>query len=1089
MAQNEIDVRDVEMLSVSLAKASYLLKHDYLNDLAKLPVVPIENDIKDTKIEERTRFIEVTKLVYNSDESFLEKLTTIVNSIYYCGATIVCMLTSDSKNNHFYLGVVDKDIDSDKITAFAKTLEGGLYGNFPGSESVLLKNSQVVSKDKNNKGLVDVIANTKVISAISNIPSVREEKVEIKKYVQGIEKLTDALIGKKYCILTIADSIDKSLIGNVEVSLEQLYTQLSTFSESSYAINKNKSITDSKTITDTYSHMVGTNSSFSQAQTNTTGWSKSTTKTKAKTTSPGMVGGMLVAGALAATFLTGGLAAPAAAAVVGGAAAAGGALGAGLFGTNTDSTGTTNTEQGSNSITDTVVQGKQESESYAKSLANGISSLVGEGKTLTFNLKNRQIKTVLDDIDIQLKRFKECENYGTFSACTYILADSIDTNMQVASTFKALLSGEKTNIQTSKVNTWSKYSDDSTSSKSVEKIKQYLLKFSHPKFDVEMFNDQVTAASMISGRELSIQMGFPKKSIKGVSVVTKVPFGRNVNKIDSENGANLRIGKIYNMGLVEESSLIEIEKNSLASHVFVTGSTGSGKSNTIYKILEKSVDSSQDVKFLVIEPAKGEYKHAFYKHPKIKVNVYGTNPQKADLLRINPFVFPKGIHVQEHIDRLTEIFNVCWPMYAAMPAVLKNAIIQAYEECGWDVINSNFIGKFLTYPNFNDVLQAIRKILESSAFSNDNKGDYTGALCTRVESLTNGIIGMIFSGPGISDERLFKENCIVDLSRVGSIETKSLIMGLLVMKLQEFRLAQPIVPNQNLNHIVVLEEAHNLLKRTSTEQSSESANLIGKSVEMLTSAIAEMRTYGEGFIIADQSPGLMDKAVIRNTNTKIVLRLPDQEDRELVGKAMALSDEQITELSKLEKGIAAIYQNGWEEAVLCKFEKYHKDYNHPERDEELFQYKGTVGIKTSSQIKKDILRFMLSRLMGNSVSYKPENLLLLKRIVLNSQLLFKEKQVCFKILNNDSIKVEDISNYVGQLYDVDNALIRAKDLNDVEMWNNTVIDSIDPELNFMSSEYREVLLQCIIYGESIKSEEFSRFAENWEKYMRMRRVY
>ena len=139
-------------------------------------------------------------------------------------------------------------------------------------------------------------------------------------------------------------------------------------------------------------------------------------------------------------------------------------------------------------------------------------------------------------------------------------------------------------------------------------------------------------------------------------------------------------------------------------------------------------------------------------------------------------------------------------------------------------------------------------------------------------------------------------------------------------------MAQSIVPNQKLNHIVVLEEAHNLLKRTSTEQSSESANLVGKSVEMLTSAIAEMRTYGESFIIVDQSPGLMDKAVVRNTNTKIVLRLPDQEDRELVGKSMGLNDEQITELSKLEKGVAAVYQNGWEEAVLCKFDRFHKDY-------------------------------------------------------------------------------------------------------------------------------------------------------------------
>ena len=91
---------------------------------------------------------------------------------------------------------------------------------------------------------------------------------------------------------------------------------------------------------------------------------------------------------------------------------------------------------------------------------------------------------------------------------------------------------------------------------------------------------------------------------------------------------------------------------------------------------------------------------------------------------------------------------------------------------------------------------------------------------------------------------------------------------------------------------------------------------------MITNSIAEMRTYGEGFIIADQSPELLDEAVIRNTNTKIVLRLPNKTDRELVGSSMALTDEQITELAKLPFGVAAVYQNDWIEAVLCLFDEY-----------------------------------------------------------------------------------------------------------------------------------------------------------------------
>jgi hypothetical protein len=257
-------------------------------------------------------------------------------------------------------------------------------------------------------------------------------------------------------------------------------------------------------------------------------------------------------------------------------------------------------------------------------------------------------------------------------------------------------------------------------------------------------------------------------------------------------------------------------------------------------------------------------------------------------------------------------------MYAAMPAVLKESVEKAYEDCGWNLKISNNPGRF---PTFTDLLAMLPKVVESSAYSSDTSNDYKGALLTRVRSLTSGIHGQIFSG-NTPSEKLFDENVIVDLSRVGAQETKALIMGILVLKLQEHRMSQAKDSDNELKHITILEEAHNLLRRTSSEQSQESSNLQGKSVEMLANAIAEMRTYGEGFIIADQSPGLMDMSVIRNTNTKIIMRLPDESDRKLVGKAAGLTDSQIEELARLEQGVAAVSQSDWLEPVLCKVGKF-----------------------------------------------------------------------------------------------------------------------------------------------------------------------
>lgn len=412
-----------------------------------------------------------------------------------------------------------------------------------------------------------------------------------------------------------------------------------------------------------------------------------------------------------------------------------------------------------------------------------------------------------------------------------------------------------------------------------------------------------------------MHLGLPTRSVHGLPVIEHAEFGRNVPDAAIEEADKIGLGKIYHMGQPESADLI-LSRQAMTAHTFITGSTGTGKSNAVYHLLDELTKDGKTT-FLVVEPAKGEYKTVFGNG---KAAVYGTNPRETPLLRLNPFAFPAEIHVLEHIDRLVEIFSACWPMYAAMPAVLKDAIERSYQNAGWDLRESK--SDRGVFPTFFDLLHVLPTVIEESHYSNDTQSDYVGALCTRVKSLTNGIYGSVFCAEdALSDAELFDENVIVDLSRASAMETKSLLMGILVMKLQEYRMCSGVM-NGKLRHVTVLEEAHNLLRKTSAEQSQESANVQGKSVEMLANAIAEMRTYGEGFIIADQAPGLLDVSVIRNTNTKIILRLPDEEDRKLVGKSAGLKEAQIDELSKLPLGVAAVYQNEWPEAVLCKVKPY-----------------------------------------------------------------------------------------------------------------------------------------------------------------------
>ena len=352
----------------------------------------------------------------------------------------------------------------------------------------------------------------------------------------------------------------------------------------------------------------------------------------------------------------------------------------------------------------------------------------------------------------------------------------------VANFLRSISQGDESYIEPSFIQTW--VHEESNEQTVFGEILKYVAHFSHPVFGNLNDGTPVTPTVNVSTTELSNIFAFPRHSLPNLPVYECVRFGREPQSLETTK-LNFDIGCIYHMHTTEENRRLSINMKKLTSHTFIAGSTGAGKSNTIYKILDEALKNK--VNFLVIEPAKGEYKHVFGNLKN--VNVYGTNHKMMPLLRLNPFSFPKNIHVLEHLDRLVEIFNVCWPMYAAMPAVLKNAVEKSYEDCGWELTEStNEFGDDL-YPNFADVARNVKKVIDSSEYDTENKGAYKGSLLTRLNSLTNGINGLIFSDDEIPLKELFDSNVIVDLSLVGSSETKSLLMGMLVLKLQEYRMS------------------------------------------------------------------------------------------------------------------------------------------------------------------------------------------------------------------------------------------------------------------------------------------------------------
>ena len=699
---------------------------------------------------------------------------------------------------------------------------------------------------------------------------------------------------------------------------------------------------------------------------------------------------------------------------------------------------------------------------------------VGKNEGITNSYTNYGVKHTLDVIEAQVKRIEESSALGMWEFASYIISDSPVIANNVAHMYLALTQGEESFVSKSAVNCW----DGDIDTDAAKIILSSVQRLYHPVFALKasledewlMYPSIVNATTLLSGKELAKALNFPRKSVSGLPVFEVVSFGREPHSL-LEGKLDLDIGCGYHMRKKVEGQRILLSKEELTKHAFITGSTGSGKSNTIYKLLEML--GKDRISFLVVEPAKGEYKEALGK--KEGVITYGTNPLITDtrLLRMNPFRFPQHTHILEHLDRLVEIFNVCWPMYAAMPAILKDSVERAYVRSGWDLEKSENKYSSELFPTFNDVVREIRQVLKESDYSDDNKGDYIGSLVTRLRSLTNGINGLIFSADDLRDESLFDRNVIVDLSRIGSTETKSLIMGVLVLKLNEHRMEQRYAGrnlNDNLRHVTVLEEAHNLLKRTSTEQTSEGANLVGKSVEMIANSIAEMRTYGEGFIIADQSPGLLDMSVIRNTNTKIILRLPDFGDRELVGKASGLNDNQIIEIAKLEKGVAAISQSDWLEPVLCKVDLFTgKDVMFPVDTGYDRIFDNAIDSSTAEQS-------LLECIMTKEIYRKGDRIDIqkLKDIVLKSRLdTIVKCDFMDYISSEDEAAIDSLRSLVYDFFDAEEALNETKNCDEINEWVHSLVDKLSPSIKEYSKQQIDLVMALLVYEQSLRDASYN----------------
>jgi hypothetical protein len=422
--------------------------------------------------------------------------------------------------------------------------------------------------------------------------------------------------------------------------------------------------------------------------------------------------------------------------------------------------------------------------------------------------------------------------------------------------------------------------------------------------------------------------GLPRREVPGLRVVETGYF--DVTAETEKAGAAPDPGSAaalppIDLGVIldgqdREVGALTIPRATLNRHAFVTGATGAGKSQTVRHLLEQLTRGG--IPWLAIEPVKSEYaKMAGRVYGVASVTVVNPSDPAAVPLSINPLQPEPGYPVQAHIDMVRALFQAAFDAEEPFPQIMSQALQRVYEASGWDVVTGGGAPGSLVepaVPTLEQLQHAALRVIDDVGYGAELMADVRGFVDVRLRSLRIGSAGRFFEGGHAADiGGLLRDNVVLAIEDVANDEDKAFLMGTLIIRVVEHlrmrsRRTEAGEPSGGLRHVIVIEEAHRLLRNRGQQRASAHA------VELFAGMLAEIRAYGEGIIVAEQIPTKLVPDVIKNTALKVVHRLPAFDDRHVVGAAMNLDADQSREVVSMPPGVAAVFADGMDRPLRVR---------------------------------------------------------------------------------------------------------------------------------------------------------------------------
>lgn len=343
---------------------------------------------------------------------------------------------------------------------------------------------------------------------------------------------------------------------------------------------------------------------------------------------------------------------------------------------------------------------------------------------------------------------------------------------------------------------------------------------------------------------------------------------------------------------------VRLPLDDLTKHLHLSGQTGSGKTTSSFNLSMQLYDLG--IPFLVIEPVKTEYRSLAGYVKSLQVFTPGED---AAPFRLNIFEPPPGVSTKTHLDSIEAAWNSSFTMWAPLCYVIKKVLVETYTTCGWD-LRSDKRGRPITLADFRQASDSVTRKLgyEPNVIMN-----IESAMRVRIDNFELGKEADIFNTTASTSlETMLRRPTVVELKGISHPEEKAFIAALLLSNLAEYLEAKG--QSKSLRHVTIIEEAHRLLPNVPTTKGDpEGADSRKVMVEHFANMLAEVRAYGEGLVVVEQIPTKILPDAIKNTATKIVHRVPAEDDRKVLAGSMGMTEEQSEALGALKPGEAVVH--------------------------------------------------------------------------------------------------------------------------------------------------------------------------------------